>query len=227
MSNIKEWESLKESLKKFIIGRWFPLFVGIICLALLVFGMAVLGLRITYAPELENSWSAISAFADWGGVFVSVIGVIASFVAIWYAIQVPKKIADRQDKIALFEKRYECFQLFEKCYVFYSQIKDKECTLEELRERSKYLFDKLNWVDITKEVAMTQIQQYEYVIHQMEFLFPGIEENDTWQLYMTLQTFLVSVIENKNIEISKEKYIDSMSNFCKKNSELIFDALRI
>lgn len=64
--------------------------------------MALFGWRITYAPELENSWDAISACAAWAGV-------IASFIAIWYAIQVPKKIAEQQNKIALFEKRYQVY----------------------------------------------------------------------------------------------------------------------
>lgn len=211
---------------KRLVSIWVP--ITLVALAIILFLLGYLiGFRITYAPELENSWDAISAVAAWVGVFVSAIGVIASFVAIWYAIQVPKKIADRQDKIALFEKRYECFQLFEECHSLYSQIKDKDCTLEELRGRSKYLFGKLNWADITNEVAMTQLRRFEYFIHQMEFLFPGIEENDTWQLYMTLQTFLVSVIENNNIKASKEKYIESMSTFCKKYSNLIFDALRV
>lgn len=67
------------------------------------------GFRITYAPKLENSWDAISAFASWAGVVVSVVGVGISGLAIYYAVQVPEKIADRQDRIALFEKRMTCF----------------------------------------------------------------------------------------------------------------------
>ena len=66
------------------------------------------GFRITYAPDLENSWTAVSAFAAWGGV-------IMSFVAIMVAIQIPKKIADRQDKIALFEKKFEIYDFLLWC----------------------------------------------------------------------------------------------------------------
>ena len=61
-----------------------------------------LGFRITYAPSLENSWNAISACASWAGV-------ISSFVAIYVAIQIPKKIADRQDRVALLEKRTQIY----------------------------------------------------------------------------------------------------------------------
>ena len=87
---------------KFIKSRWFPLVVGFFIFILVGYSMALFGWRITYAPELENSWDAISACAAWAGV-------IASFIAIWYAIQVPKKIAEQQNKIALFEKRYQVY----------------------------------------------------------------------------------------------------------------------
>lgn len=179
--------------------------------------------------SIANNIDALAQprFIDWLAVSFSFFGITISGVAIWFAVQVPKKIADRQDKIALFEKRYECFQLFEKCHVLYAQIKDKECTLEELRGRSKYIFGKLNWEDITREVAMEKIEQYEYIIHQMDFLFPGIEENDTRQLYIALQAFLVSIIENNNVDESKRNYIESMRDFCKKYSKTIFDSLRI
>ena len=50
-------------MKNFIKGRWFPLLVGIIVFVVVAFVMAKFGWRITYAPELENSWAAISAVA--------------------------------------------------------------------------------------------------------------------------------------------------------------------
>lgn len=166
-------------------------------------------------------------FIDWLAVVLSFFSIAISGVAIWFAVRVPKTIADRQDKIALFEKRYECFQLFEKCYALYAQIKDKEYTLEELRGKSKYILGKLNWEDVTREVAMGQIEQYEYTIHQMDFLFPGIDENDTCQLYMSLQTFLVSIIKGNNVNESKRNYIESMHYFCTKYSKTIFNSLKI
>lgn len=73
--------------KKLIIPALLLVFVFVIVV------LYRLGFRITYVPELENSWEAISASAEW-------VGVISSFVAIWFAIQVPKKIAEEQNKIA-------------------------------------------------------------------------------------------------------------------------------
>ena len=166
-------------------------------------------------------------FIDWLAVILSFFGIVISVIAIWFAVQVPKKIADRQDKIALFEKRYECFQIFEKCHMLYAQIKDEECTLEELRNRSKYMLGKLDWEDVTREVAMEQIEQFEYMLHQMQFLFPGIDENDAYELYMSLQKFIVSVVENKNVADSKEKYIKTMRFFSNKYAKIIWESLRL
>lgn len=91
-------------MKKLTEKKWFwPVAVvaAVLIIALILF-LFLCGFRITYAPELENDWDAVSAVAAWAGV-------LASFIAIWFAIQIPKKIAERQDKIALFEKRYDAY----------------------------------------------------------------------------------------------------------------------
>ena len=60
---------------KFIKSRWFPLAVGFSIFILVGFVMALFGWRITYAPELENSWDAISAISTVISAIVSIIGV--------------------------------------------------------------------------------------------------------------------------------------------------------
>ena len=103
-------------------------FVILACIGifLLVF-LYCKGFRITYAPDLENSWDAISAFAAWSGVFMS-------FVAIMVAIQIPKKIADRQDRIALLEKRFEIYDILISCGVIAGLIKDGDENEDILRD---------------------------------------------------------------------------------------------
>ena len=98
-------------MKDFIKGRWFPLVAVLAAVLLIALILFICGFRITYAPELENSWDAVSAVAAWGGVF-------ASFIAIWFAIQVPRKIAKEQNRIALFEKRHDAYSAFLTLEVF-------------------------------------------------------------------------------------------------------------
>ncbi|OUN11552.1 hypothetical protein B5G38_15410 [Gemmiger sp. An87] len=215
---------------KFTKGRWFPLILTtaiLVLAAIIVLIMALFGWRFTYAPELENSWNAISSVAAWTGTIIGLSGVVASFLAVWFAIQVPKKIADRQDKIALFEKRYECFQIFEKLHVLYKQIKDKECALDELRERSKYLFGKLEWKEISKEIIMDTIEKFEYTIHQMQFLFPEVTEQDASQLYFDCQDFLISLFTNQEVQKKKKKYTNTMDSFLEKYLHAIVKSLSI
>ena len=46
---------------------------------------------------------------DWINMLLSSFGVFVSIIAIIIAIQVPKQIAEEQNKIALFEKRYKVY----------------------------------------------------------------------------------------------------------------------
>lgn len=98
-------DKLTKKLKQFKKTRWFPLSVALLIIGLGIIFAFLLGFRITYAPALENSWDAISGVAAWFGVFASVASAIASFMAVRYAI----RVADKQNQIALFEKRYECW----------------------------------------------------------------------------------------------------------------------
>ena len=100
-------EKSKRIFRRFISSRWFPLAVACAALLAVLVVAFLLGFRITYTPELENSWEAISAVASWASVAVSA-------VAVWAAVQIPKKIADQQNKIALVNSRLEIIDLIEK-----------------------------------------------------------------------------------------------------------------
>ena len=67
--------------------------------------------------DLIRAIQDLGQYAFWDYILfgANVISVIISAFALFAAIRVPKKIAENQNKIALFEKRYECFQFFEKC----------------------------------------------------------------------------------------------------------------
>lgn len=97
-------------MKNFIKSRCFPLAVATVVLLVIIVAGFLFGFRITYTPDLNNCWDAISGVAAWIGIVVSIVSVVASFMAIRYAVSV----ADKQNKIALFEKRYECYVIIKK-----------------------------------------------------------------------------------------------------------------
>lgn len=208
-------------MKKLIKWKWFPLTVSILIVAIvviLVFIMALFGWRITYAPELENSWEAISAVAAW-------VGAIASFGAIMVAIWIPKRIANRQDKIALFEKRYKCFQFFEECFLLYKKTIKKEQT-EEIVDLCCHMLGVERLEDLNKKDFGTKVRNFEYVLHQMEFLFPGIQEDDVSELYKALVRYLAAIVNKKCTEEDRQNYIIAMTKFGKYTNE-IWDSITI
>lgn len=111
-------------MKRILRKRNWNLFCGVVVIGVFVI-LYFLGFRITYAPELENSWSAISAFASWAGAF-------ASAFAVFVAIRIPKVIADRQDKIALFEKRFAFYDVLSRC-ISYARIIGNIQTHQEIQ----------------------------------------------------------------------------------------------
>lgn len=130
--NTKRKDKLIKKLKQFRKTKWFPLMVaGVILLVIVVVGFSF-GFRITYAPELENSWDAISGIAAWVGILASIGG---SFAAVFYAV----RVADKQNQIALFEKRYEIYKLYVECETF-SYMIDYTLEREEMYKRFMKVF---------------------------------------------------------------------------------------
>ena len=87
-------------MKQFIKRRW-PLLFGVLGIALLLGFLYHKDFRITYAPELENSWDAISACAAWAGA----IGTIA---VLWYnhrSIRLAQYSVQQAINLQLYEKR--------------------------------------------------------------------------------------------------------------------------
>lgn len=111
-------------MKKFIKGRWFPLAIAAIIVAALIIFLGCIGFRITYNPALESSWEAVSAVAAWAGV-------ITSFAAIVTAVWIPKKIAEQQNKIALFEKRYALYNTVCSCMQVAKLISERTQNINE------------------------------------------------------------------------------------------------
>ena len=112
----------KLNIKNFIMGRWFPLILALLIIGLILTVGFLFGFRITYAPELKNDWEAISGVAAWGGIIVSIASAVASFMAVWYAI----RVADKQNKVTLFEKRYDVYSMLKRCTSFSESIKDNQ-----------------------------------------------------------------------------------------------------
>lgn len=170
---------------------------------LLVVIMYILGFRITYSPGLENNWDAISGCAAWAAVVVSGL-------AIYFAIQAPKKIAEEQNRIALFEKRYEEVKRIGLMFTEFDRIKSKtESILYKVTRRKdtlriindcnkslaiiseningmyQYLFDqsicdKIKFIHLSHVTIMEEFQSLEAIIRDQHYV--SITDRDWYRI---------------------------------------------
>ena len=175
--------------------------------------------------DLIRAIQDLGQYAFWDYILfgANVISVIISAFALFAAIRVPKKIAENQNKIALFEKRYECFQFFEKCYLFGKALKNNE-NRNDMKKDCLILFD-INVESIDLETLSKKLHHFEYMLHQMEFLFPGLKEESVNSLFKALYSAVISIFTNENIEESVSNYIANINDFVAKYNKTIWDKL--
>jgi len=183
---------------------------GFLCLGLVfLLLMYQMGFRITYAPDLENSWNAISGTASW-------VSAIASFLAVWSAIQVPKKIAERQIKVDLFEKRYRVYRTlisfdFFSALVFISKepgdievfFYQSFCNISEEPKMYQYKLFAAKYVQVTETLA------------ESKFLFSG----DIWKGVCKIIDSIKKLVpigekgmSKEEFDKAKQDYLDAMKS---------------
>lgn len=202
-------------MKKLVHKKWIcpVLVLGLFIVLTIV--LYLLGFRITYAPNLENGWNAISAVAAWAGVVVAAISAIASFLAVWFAIRVPQKIAKQQNKIQLFDKRFRIYKLLLCCKAFALTIKD----IKNKTELRKLFL--MNFFDDTfkkpEECDLNDFQVYYlrvlYDLSTSEFLFPK-EVSITLLFLAKRLSALVDIFPEESDDVSLIKSKDDYFAMC-------------
>ena len=193
-------------MKTFLYAK-IPLWI-ILILFFAVIILALAGFRITYAPELENSWSAISAVAAW-------VGVIASSIAIVVAIHIPKRIASNQNKIALFEKRFEFYDILRRCITFSTMIHNVQGANE-----TKLFFATSFGDSVVKcepketyyEYTLSLMRHAISVLQKGKFLFPFETENEIKDLIAPLMCIIDEGIDKEHFWDYYSEFFDAIQN---------------
>lgn len=195
-------------MRHFIKKKWFPLIIGVMILLLVGVIMALLGFRITYAPELETSWEAVSAVAAWAGA----IGTVAAVFSAIY-------VANRQNKFALFEKRYVIYKIILDCKTFYKllQITDN---IEAIRMRFLSVFSMKTILDEAVEeklstgteclhqkyknnlrlISSTKCKEVLDLLNEAVFLFANDSDIIAYTQAIADSLFKLVILEEKNNE---------------------------
>ena len=241
-------------MEKFIRGRWFPLLVAIIIVAVVSVVMASFGWRVTYAPELENRWDAVSAVATWAGVFASAFAIV-------FAIRVPKKIADIQDRIALFEKRYGAYSSLLTLQMFSHAI-DKELLKDDTPDEHGAIWDisakaglyclqfatvfgyqprllhgQLNAESVSQTITI--LKKFETELYMLPFLFKLTNDekddmvkeiSDIFEPLLLFMTDVATYTFQEYCEIddkNRQEFINAVNSFSKKYAEKFEGELKI
>ena len=217
----------KLNMRKFVAGRWFPLALVLLIIGLILTSGFFFGFRITYAPELENSWNAISAMASWVGTIGTVSAI---FAAIW--------VANRQNKIALFEKRYENYIIIQKLLACALQLEDIN-TNKGVQVAFRIYLDAPQNIHKNKSVyeMIVELLQMQSILLSGEFLFLNYNAELAKKI-VAVGIELLRRTASHNVENSekpllqdtmelKKEYIDLCETFEKNYFESMENELRL
>lgn len=183
-----------------------PLILLVASLCIIIVILYFLGFRITYAPNLENSWNAISTCASW-------FSAIMSAAAIFVAISIPKKIAEQQDKISLFEKRYSAFDSFVFLTSAIKQIIDTNVDCKNYMVYFDNMIETYNSVSIIREYLSDCKDPYNVYIRlifeagKIQYLFNLEEMEIIIDFLLATDQFISDVYKGKSVDATDLKTI--------------------
>lgn len=180
-------------MRSFIKKRKTLFEIIAIVVVILIFLYCV-GFRITYAPKLDNCWEAVSACGTWAAAIMSSIAVIV-------AISIPKKIASEQNKIALFDKRYDIFYELQKHVSCCLYIKHPDCA--NLRKRFMCSFEIEPELFEDRQKFISFIFARLNKLRVLPFLFPEISEEKCKALY-SATIGLAKMLSDNNTPMSPD-----------------------
>ncbi|MBS6174109.1 MAG: hypothetical protein KH760_06500 [Clostridiales bacterium] len=159
----------------------------------------------------------------------TIMSVLISVIAIIFAIRVPKQIADRQDRISLFEKRYDCYTTIQKFLVVAKQI-ENEKTKKAIQVAFRMYLG--NAEDITKNINLTTflvfLKQKESILISGEFLFNKYDAKLLQEILSVSLNLVRLSSENDNNKLSeilsdREEVIILKNQYCELCNKFIKD----
>ena len=210
-------------MKSFWQKHWKWLVPTLTAAAALIVAVSLyfLGFRITYDPTIITNWDAVSGCAAWAGLLVSAAGVVVSACAVHVAITIPKKIADKQVQIELFDKRYKVAYELNR-YLYFGHSINKLKSSEEIRTQAELCFE--TELDAWENLKDTLSKSYVELL-QLMFLFPGIEADDCSNLIASSSDVLFNaVVERKYDKKCIERFSSIVDEFEEKYMPLLRDA---
>ena len=149
---------------------------------------------------------------DYIQLIASFVSIIISAIAVIMAVRIPKKIADKQDKITLFDKRFEAYNVFLRYEAFAFQIHNIE-GVENYKKQFIIAFYSNEIVEFQGMIALGKLQQLSTPLQHISFLFDNITDTELAELFSSICDFVVAMAKNVNVEECKDRFIRSVRIF--------------
>ncbi len=196
---------MKAIIKKFFYRRSIPNWMlSIFIIVLIVFVAS--GWKIVYNPTLKNDWGAIDAVGGW-------TSAVISGVAIWFAVSAPKRIAQRQNAIALFDLRFSSYIIYLKYISFAEAIREIDTPNQLNQAFSLYFMEYGSMLDL-KELVMN-IRSDERKLMSGLFLFSNFCDGKTIQGIVLDMFEVIELTQHKGLEFLEEDKA-KVTSFCDK-----------
>lgn len=114
----------------------------VLMLSILFVTPYIFGYRLIYVKEYIFNLEDMGKIC---GMICGVLGTMGSFIAVMVAIKVPKKVSEQQNKISLFDKKYDTFVECQNYFYdrkFYQTATDKVCGISDIYRKNNFNGDK-------------------------------------------------------------------------------------
>lgn len=151
---------------------------------------------------------------------ISLVSVLVSGVAIWFAI----RVADKQNKIALFEKRTECYHELKKHLIF-AKMSIKLDNIGEVKGSFTYTFSNGSKDSIDDMNLLQILIESQRKLEQVPYLFQFTSNAEIEKIKTCFSDVLIAFMEDKtDMNVVKDvlkPYYNSMIEFETKYGENI------
>ena len=162
---------------------------------------------------------------DYLQIITSFISVIISTIAVIIAVKIPRKIAEKQDKIALFDKRFASYEVFLTFEAFAYQI-DKLSDIKNYKKQFMIIFYNNLDAEFNGIDALTILKSLSLKLQQLVFLFDNITNSEVSKMLESVCDFVIAIEKNKNVEECKNIFVNHVKVFREKHHETILSALK-
>ncbi len=139
--------------------------------------------------------------------------LITSIVAVIVAIVIPIIIAYKQNKIALFDKRFKSFDVLQRYIALADLLKDNQGN-DNYNSAVIVVFFNGDSEDIKRNNVLIKLIEISTPLKFMPFLFKNITEKEVDYMIRSLCAFVRADLREDDVEKYKQLYINTVQNFC-------------